>query len=70
MEPLKLPSEAEIRAATRQGEEAVVALVFAAFGKLAERIQQLEDQIGKEQQQQRETALQRWTGEEAKKLTP
>jgi transposase len=47
MEPLKLPSEGEIRIAARQGEDAVVALVFAAFGKLAERIQRLEDQIAK-----------------------
>jgi transposase len=47
MEPLKLPSEAEIRIAARQGEDAVVALVFAAFGKLAERIQHLEDQVAK-----------------------
>ena len=47
MEPLKLPSEAEIRAAARLGEDAVVALVCAAFGKLAERIQQLEDQVAK-----------------------
>jgi transposase len=47
MEPLKLPSEAEIRIAARQGEDAVVALVLAAFGKLAERIQQLEDQVAK-----------------------
>jgi transposase len=47
MELLKLPSEAEIRIAARQGEDAVVALVFAAFGKLAERIQQLEDQVAK-----------------------
>ena len=47
MEPLKLPSEAEIRIAARQGEDAVVALVFAAFGKLADRIQQLEDQVAK-----------------------
>lgn len=43
MEPLKLPSEAEIRSAARQGEDAVVALVLAVFRKLAERIQQLED---------------------------
>jgi len=47
MEPLKLPSEEEIRAVAREGEDAVVALVFATFGKLAERIQQLEDQIAK-----------------------
>ena len=43
MEPLHIPSEAEIRDAARQGEDAVVALVFAAFGKLAERIHKLED---------------------------
>ncbi len=48
MEPLKLPSEAEIRAAAREGEDAVVALVVAAFGKLAERIQQFEDQVAKD----------------------
>ncbi|HEX7434066.1 MAG TPA: IS66 family transposase [Anaerolineaceae bacterium] len=47
MEPLILPSEDVIRATARQGEDAVVALVFAAFGKLAERIQQLEDQVAK-----------------------
>ena len=44
---MKLPSDAEIRVAARQGEDAVVALVFAAFGKLAERIQLLEDQVAK-----------------------
>ena len=47
MEPLKLPSEAEIREAARQGEDAVVALVFAVIGILAERIQQLEDRVAK-----------------------
>jgi hypothetical protein len=47
MEPLHLPSEAEIRDAARQGEDAVVALVFATIGKLAERIQKLEDQLAK-----------------------
>lgn len=47
MEPLHIPSEAEIRDAARQGEDAVVALVFATFEKLAERIQKLEDQIAK-----------------------
>jgi transposase len=47
MEPLKLPSEAEIRIAARQSEDAEVALVFAAFGTLVERIQQLEDQVAK-----------------------
>jgi transposase len=47
MEPLDLPSEAEIRNAARKGEDAVVVLVLAAFGKLAERIQQLEDRVAK-----------------------
>lgn len=47
MEPLKLPSEAEIRIAAREGEDAVVTLVLATFGKLAERIQQLEAQVAK-----------------------
>jgi transposase len=47
MEPLHIPSEAEIRDAARQGEDAVVALVFATFEKLAERIQKLEDQLAK-----------------------
>jgi transposase len=47
MEPMHIPSEAEIRDAARQGEDAVVALVFATFGKLAERIQKLEDQLAK-----------------------
>jgi transposase len=47
MEPLHIPSEAEIRDAARQGEDAVVALVFGAFEKLAEHIQKLEDQVAK-----------------------
>jgi transposase len=47
MEPLRLPSEAEVRAAFREGEEAVIQLVFETLGKLAERIQNLEDQLAK-----------------------
>ena len=48
MEPLKFPSEADIRIAARQGEDAVVAVVFEVFRKLAERIQQLEGQVAKD----------------------
>jgi transposase len=47
MEPLRLPSEAEVRAAFREGEEAVIKLFFETLGKLAERIQNLEDQLAK-----------------------
>ena len=47
MEPLRIPSEAEVRAAFREGEEAVVKLFFETLGRLAERIQNLEDQLAK-----------------------
>jgi hypothetical protein len=47
MEPLRTPSEAEIRAAYREGEDAVVRLFSETLGKMAERIQRLEDQIAK-----------------------
>jgi len=47
MEPLRIPSEAEVRAAFHEGEEAVVKLFFETLGELAERIQRLEDQIAK-----------------------
>ena len=47
MEPLRLPSEVEVRAAFREGEEAVVQLFFKTLGKLAEGIQNLEDQLAK-----------------------
>lgn len=47
MESLRLPSEAEIRATYREGEDAVVKLFNDTLGKLAERIQRLEDQIAK-----------------------
>ena len=47
MESMRIPGEEEIRAAFRQGEDAVVKLFFETLGKLAERIQRLEDQIAK-----------------------
>ena len=47
MEGMRIPSEEEIRAAFRQGEDAVVKLFFETLGKLVERIQKLEDQIAK-----------------------
>jgi transposase len=47
MEPFRLPSEKDISTAYDQGKEAVVALFFETFSKLAERIQKLEDQIAK-----------------------
>jgi hypothetical protein len=48
MEPLRIPSEAEIRAAYREGEDAVLKLFHDTFSQLAERIQRLEDQIAKD----------------------
>jgi transposase len=47
MEPLRIPSEAEIRAAYRGGEDAVVKLFYETFSKIAERLQKLEDQVAK-----------------------
>jgi transposase len=47
MEPLRIPSEAEIRAAYREGEGAVIKLFYETFGKMTERLQRLEDQIAK-----------------------
>jgi transposase len=47
MESFKPPSEAEIRTAFKQGENAVVELFHETISKLAERIQKLEDQIAK-----------------------
>ena len=47
MEPLRLPSEEEIRAVVRQGEDAVVQLVSGLMQViiiLAARVQALEDQ--------------------------
>jgi hypothetical protein len=43
MEPIRFPSEEEIRAAYRQGEDAVVKIFFETLGKLVERNQRLED---------------------------
>ena len=50
MEPLRLPSEEEIGAAYDQGKEAVIELFCETLGKLAERIQHLEDQLAKNSQ--------------------
>jgi len=47
MEPLRLPSDEEIGAAYDQGKAAVIELFHQTLGKLAERIQRLEDQIAK-----------------------
>ena len=46
MEPLRIPREAEIRAAYQEGEEAVNHF-YETLGKMAERLQRLEDQIVK-----------------------
>jgi transposase len=54
MEPLRVPTEEEVRAAAREGEDAVVALVFGlvqnwigVIQQLQERVQFLEDQLAK-----------------------
>jgi transposase len=50
MEPLRLPTEEEIRAAAREGEDAVVALVSSlveAIALLSAEVQALRDQIAK-----------------------
>jgi transposase len=47
MEGLRIPSEADIRAAYREGEDAVVKLFHETLGKMAERLQRLEDQMAK-----------------------
>ena len=47
MEPLRLPSDEEIGAAYDQGKEAVIELFHQTLGRLAERVQRLEDQIAK-----------------------
>jgi len=48
MEPFRLPSDEEIGAAYDQGKEAIIELFHRTIGKLAERMQQLEDQIAKD----------------------
>lgn len=50
MKPLQLPTEEEIRAAIRQGEDATVTLVsnlLEVISLLAIRVQGLEDQLAK-----------------------
>lgn len=47
MEPILLPSDEEIRAAYREGEEAVIALFHRTIGQLAARVQALEDRVSK-----------------------
>lgn len=54
MEPLQLPTEEEVRAAARQGEDAVVELVFGLVSnwvgvlqQLEKRVRVLEDQVAK-----------------------
>jgi len=47
MEPLRLPSDEEIGATYDQGKEAVIELFHKTLGKLAERLQRLEDQLAK-----------------------
>jgi transposase len=50
MEPLRLPTEEEIRSVVNQGEEATVSLVshlLEVIGLLAGRVQELEDQLAK-----------------------
>jgi len=50
MNGLHLPSEKELRAAYREGEEAVISLFQATVLLLAERIRKLEDQLAKNSQ--------------------
>jgi hypothetical protein len=50
MEPLQPPTEVEIRAIYRQGEDATVVFIgslIEAMKNLAERIRQLEDRVAK-----------------------
>ncbi len=47
MEPLKLPSEEEIHATFRQGENAIVGLFYATFQMMAEHIRELENRLAK-----------------------
>ena len=47
MDPIRLPSEDEIRSAYKQGEEAVIALFYTTFQAFAQRLQLLEDRLAK-----------------------
>jgi transposase len=47
MEPIHLPSDEEIRAAYRQGEEAIIAMIHQTVGQLAACVQALEDRVSK-----------------------
>jgi len=47
MEPIRLPTEKEIKAAYEAGQEAVLKLFQDTIAVLAERIQKLEDQLAK-----------------------
>jgi len=47
MEPIHLPNNDEIRAAYREGEEAVIVLIHQTVGQLAARVQTLEDWVSK-----------------------
>jgi transposase len=47
MEPIHIPSEAEIGEAYDQGKEAVVELFYTTISQLVERIQKIEDQLAK-----------------------
>ena len=47
MESIHIPSEEEIGQAYDKGKDAVVALFYDTFSKLADRVQKLEDQIAK-----------------------
>jgi len=47
MEPIGLPSDEQIRAAYRQGEEAIITLFHHTVEQLAARVQALEDRVSK-----------------------
>jgi len=47
MEPLRLPTDEEIRVAYDWGKEAIIALFHNTLGQLAIRVQSLEDQKAK-----------------------
>ena len=47
MEPLQLPSDAEIGAAYDKGKKAVIVLLHRTVGQLAARVQALEDRASK-----------------------